>query len=86
MDNYALNVADMADVVQGRFGMAFQILFGGKVSDRTVEVEPGKIDGMGVTLKVPDEQAAATIEVMRARIPRHVLRAYRRTGNTWTQI
>jgi hypothetical protein len=80
---YAVNLADLAAIDSP----VVRMLIVPHISSRqTVEVERRRVDGTAVVLACPEAQAAAIVEVIRLRIPRHRLRCYRSTGeNRWTR-
>lgn len=82
---YAINLSDwqeqgsvillwmIADVVQGR---------------KTVDCEPGRVDGKAVQLECGEERGGAIVEIARRRWGRNQLRFYRKTEEaaTWRRV
>lgn len=83
---YAVNLMDW-HAHQHDFCLKIALL--GKVADKadqTVDAEPGRVDGMALPFTCPDEQAAATIAIIRMHYPRHRLRCYQGNGRTWRRL
>ena len=88
---YAINIADLTGALQMPEHMALAMVLRQHLDDdvsRVVECEQGKIAGVGALFTCPDEQAAALIQLVRARLKRYELRIYHsRTGKgEWKRV
>jgi len=84
MEEYAINIYDLT-----RDEILAQWLIGPLVENRiVVDCEPDLIDGRAVLLECDPERAAAVVQVIRKRWPRHLLRCYcRKKGRKkWQRI
>lgn len=55
---------------------------------RIVDVEPGRVDGMGILLECDDERADAIGQIVRRQYERHQLRIYRSStgAGSWKRV
>ena len=75
----ALSLADIGTADPVAYMLVEPVIRGRK----TVEVQPGRVDGVAVVLECDDERARAIVDVLRMKYPKWRMRAWERVDGAW---